>query len=158
DAVTFAGVYCHQIPLVESDIQSLRDVLLQGNYYTTHALLALLWAIDNDCPMPANFDSEILADTIRDVYAIAAAGGSTTLTDLRVEAMAFLAAAGRHDLIPASWVDQVLDAQLAGGGWKADPVDADPADHTTGLALWLLLQLADERKVLSGFVAQPWEP
>jgi hypothetical protein len=157
DAVTFPPVYCHQFPLVDANIQDMRDYVLLGGYYTTHVLLALLWAIDNACPMPPAYDQDLLSDTIRDVYAIADAGGSSVLDDLRVDAMAILAAAGRHDLIQASWVDQILDEQLAGGGWKGDPNDSEPADHTTGLALWLLLQLAEEGKVFSGFVAQEWD-
>jgi hypothetical protein len=157
DAVTFPGVYCHQYPLDASDVQLVTDYAAQGGYRTTHALLALLWAIDNDCPMPPEFSAELLERTIQDVFAIAEAGGGT-LTDLRIEAMALLAAAGRHDLIQASWVDRVLGDQMINGGWRAEPTAVDPADHTTGLALWLLLQLAEPQKVLSGFVAQHWDP
>jgi hypothetical protein len=158
DAVTFAGVYCHQYPLDASYIQAVTDFAALGGYDTSHALLALLWAIDNDCAMPADYSSALLNRTIGDVYATALAGGSAVLTDLRVEAMAVLAAAGRHDLIQAAWVDQVLNAQMASGGWRAGPGEVDPADHTTGLALWLLLQLAEPRKILTGYVAQYWDP
>jgi len=165
DAVTFAGVYCHQAgaeyPVDDADIQALTNYAAAGapgGYDTTHALLALLWMIDNDCALPASFDPGLLEQIVRDVYEIARDGGSNAVTDLRVEAMAMLAAAGRHDLIQASWVDQVLNAQLGNGGWKAAPADMEAFDHTTGLALWLLLQLAEDNKVLSGFVAQPWGP
>lgn len=157
DIATFAGVYCHQIPLVDSNILDIADFAALGGYDNTHALLALVWAIDNDCVMPPAFDKALLADVVVDVYRIADDNGSTVVDDLRIEAMAFLAAAGRHDLIEAAWVDQVLDAQLPDGGWKGDPDDIDAADHTTGLALWLLLQLAEDSKVLTGYVAQTWD-
>jgi hypothetical protein len=107
--------------------------------------------------MPPSYDSQLLSDIIRRVYDVANAGGSNVVTDLRVDAMSFLAAAGRHDLIQASWVDELLDAQLPGGGWRSNPTDPVATDHTTGLALWLLLQLAEERKVLSGFIARSWD-
>jgi hypothetical protein len=157
DAVTFSSVYCHQFPLVDGRIQAIGNLASLGNYDTTHALLALVWAIDNDCEIPPAYDPQLLADTVVDVYQIAENGGSAVLTDLRIEAMAFLAAAGRHDLIQSSWVDEVLDAQLPGGGWKALPSNAGASDHTTGLALWLLLQLADDRKIIAGYVAQTWD-
>lgn len=153
DAVTFAGVYCHQFPLDDGFIQALTALAPQGGYATTHVLLALLWAIDNNCVMPESYDSQLLSDVVADVYAIAHDSGSDTMTDLRIEAMAFLAAVGRHDLIQATWVDQVLDAQLASGGWKGRAEHEAASHHTTGLALWLLLQLAEPMKVLSGFVA-----
>jgi hypothetical protein len=157
DAITFAAIYCHQFPLDDSDVLALADHVSQGGYATTHALLALLWAIDNDCPMPPSYDSGLLSGAVGRVYDIAASQ-SGLLTDLRIEAMALLAAVGRHDLIQSSWVDQLLDAQHPNGGWREFPGDLDTLDHTTALALWLLLQLAEDRKVLSGFVAQPWDP
>jgi hypothetical protein len=157
DTATFAGVYCHQFPMTDTHLQDITALAAQGGYETTHALLALIWAIDNDCDLPAGYDPALLADVIADVYAIADANGSTVLDDLRVEAMAFLAAAGRHDLIEAAWVDQVLDAQLPNGGWPGNPADTVASDHTTGLSLWLLLQLAEDSKVLPGYVAQTWD-
>jgi hypothetical protein len=157
DAVTFAGVYCHQFPLDDGYVQSLTDLASLGGYSTTHVLLALLWAIDNNCVMPRTYDPQLLSSVVSDVYAIADDTGSHEVTDLRVEAMALLAAVGRDDLIQPSWVDQVLDAQLASGAWKGRPEDQAASNHTTGLALWLSLQLAEQTKVLSGFVAQLWD-
>jgi hypothetical protein len=157
DAMTLAAVHCHQFPLDDADMLSWSGFENQGGYGTTHVLLALLWAIDNDCAMPASYSSALLDETIADVYAIASTGG-TALTDLRLEAMTFLAAAGRHDLIQAAWVDLVLNAQQPNGGWLAAPGEFATTDHTTVLGLWLLLQLAEERKVLTGYVAQPWDP
>lgn len=157
DAVSFAGVYCHQIPLTDLYTQDLVDLNSQGAYATTHALLALLWALDNDCVMPGTYSDQILADVILNVYEIADGNGATEISDLRVEAMAFLAGAGRHDLIQAAWIDQLLDAQLGSGAWLGDSDDTDPNAHTTGLAFWLLLLLAEDVKALPGFVAQTWD-
>jgi len=157
DAMTLAAVHCHQFPIDDADLLSWSGFENQGSYGTTHVLLALLWAIDNDCAMPSSYNPALLDETIADVYAIASAGGAT-LTDLRLEAMTFLAAAGRHDLIQASWVDLVLNAQQPNGGWLAAPGEFNTNDHTTVLGLWLLLGLAEEQKVLTAWVAQPWDP
>ena len=158
DRLSFAGVYCHQYAIGDSTVQTLRSYSASPQAYdTTHALLALLWAIDNDCPLPPTYDSQILTDAIESTFTIAEDAGSAVLNDLRIEAMAILAATGRHDLIQPHWVDQLLDAQLANGAWKGDPSDLDANPHTTGLALWLCLLLAEEAKVLTGFVAQSWD-
>ena len=157
DAMTLSAVHCHQFPVDDADMLAWSGYGNQGGYGTTHVLLALLWAIDNDCAMPSSYNSALLDETIADVYAIAA-GGGTALTDVRLEAMTFLAAAGRHDLIQASWVDLVLNSQQPNGGWLAAPGDFNTTDHTTILGLWLLLQLAEEQKVLTGYIAQPWDP
>jgi hypothetical protein len=156
DAMTHAALHCHLFPLDDADMQSWAGYSAQGDYSTTHVLLALLWAIDNDCAMPPSYDADLLDVTVNRVFAIAAANAEAA-TDLRVEAMALLAAAGRHDLIQASWVVQLLDAQV-GGGWRAEPGSDTTNDHTTGLALWLLLQIAEQGRILPGFVAQPWDP
>ena len=157
DAMTLAAVHCHQFPLDDADMTAWSNSESQGSYETTHALLALLWAIDNDCAMPPSYNAALLDETIADVYTIAATGGGT-LTDIRLEAMTFLAAAGRHDLIQSSWVDLVLNAQQPNGGWLANPGETSTTDHTTVLGLWLLLLLAEEQKVLANYVAQPWDP
>jgi hypothetical protein len=156
DAMTYAAVNCHQFPLDDADMLTWADYSAQGGYETTHALLALIWAIDNGCAMPTSYDSDLLDVTVGRVYNIAAANVGA-MTDLRIEAMAFLAAAGRHDLIQASWVVQLLDAQQ-GGGWKTAPDAVALHDHPTALALWLLLQLAEQGKVLPGYIAQTWDP
>src|SRR5690606_38616220 len=95
DAITFVGVYCHQRPLDDGYIRDIEDLASQGGYSTTHALLALIWAIDNDCDLPPSYDPALIDEIVRDVYEIAdGTGAGGMLTDLRVEAMAMLAAAG----------------------------------------------------------------
>lgn len=156
NAITMRAVFCHQYPFDDAYIDSLEALVPAGGYDTTHALLTLMWAIDNDCALPASYDPQLFDDTIRAVYAIAAA--HDIVTDLRVEAMAFMAAAGRLDLIRPVWLAQLLDAQEASGAWKDAPADAQPSGHTTALAYWFLLQLAENGKVASRFVPQSWEP
>ena len=56
------------------------------------------------------------------------------LTDLQIERMAFLAMAGRLDLLSQSQLDAVVAAQSADGFWHLDTL----ADHSTALAYYLL--------------------
>jgi hypothetical protein len=154
DAITLASVYCHQFALTAGDVAAIAALLDSGGYDTTHALLALLFAIDNNCVLPASFDQTLIGDVVVAVHDIATGGA---VTDLTIEATTFLAGAGRHDLIDAAWVDRFLDAQQPDGTFKADPGDAKSSGHTTGLALWLLLQLADPIKVHPGIIAQAWD-
>lgn len=154
DAVTIRSLYCHHYPLDEADMTGIETLVRSGGYGATHALLALIWALDNGCAMPAALDAELLDEVIREVRGVAADG---PVTDLRLEALAMLAATGRHDLLQAQWIDDMLAAQQPDGSWKADPASPAASGHSTGVALWLLMQLHEPLKVLRGFVVQTWE-
>jgi hypothetical protein len=71
------------------------------------------------------------------------------VTDLYLERIAFLLAAGRPDLVKPRWVERVLAAQQSDGGWRytwggwgphllsyADAGEHSQA-HPTGLGMWL---------------------
>ena len=71
------------------------------------------------------------------------------VTDLYLERIAFLLAAGRPDLVKPRWVERVLAAQQSDGGWRytwggwgphllsyADAGERSEA-HPTGLGMWL---------------------
>jgi hypothetical protein len=71
------------------------------------------------------------------------------VTDLYLERIPFLLAAGRPDLVKPRWVERILAAQQSDGGWRytwggwgphvlsyADAGERSQA-HPTGLGMWL---------------------
>ena len=59
---------------------------------------------------------------------------------------------GAADRIQSAWVDAILAAQHPDGGWGERPPDPSN-DHTTALALWVLLAQSGRPRV-----DVPWVP
>ncbi|HEX2899135.1 MAG TPA: hypothetical protein VHS96_05370, partial [Bacteroidia bacterium] len=58
--------------------------------------------------------------------------------DLKIEAAALLQAAGER--VPETWIDGLIQAQQADGGWRKDMHQPESTTHATILALWLLAE------------------
>lgn len=102
------------------------------DYISAHQLLALMIAQGNGCLNQAAF-ADAAHPYVQRLYSeLVHHKGS--LTDLQVERAAFLALAGRSDLIDKRIIDTLLREQRAHGGWE---YDMDPV-HTSGLAYLLL--------------------
>jgi hypothetical protein len=112
----------------------------EGGYHLTHVLLAWIWIKENggELELPDGF--------IDDVYHANAAliNSDSAVTDLEMEAAAFLYLAGQGDLVDDSFVDRVILSQNGDGSWGqfADGEDPDYWHwHSTILALMLLLHV-----------------
>jgi len=71
------------------------------------------------------------------------------VTDLYLQRIAFLLAAGQPDLVKPRWVERALDAQQSNGGWHYNwhgwsptpylfQFDEGPSSHATVQGLWLI--------------------
>jgi hypothetical protein len=137
DHITVPALYCNQMELPSNYSMILEDKVNRGGYFLTHALLAWIWVQENGCELavPDGF--------VENMYAANAAliNNDTNVTDMELEAAAFLCLAGQADLVDDAFVDRVVDAQNAdvdspnNGSWGHENTQW----HTTVLGLLFLL-------------------
>ncbi len=147
DEMTSAALHCDRIPLGPGFAASLEANFFAGEYSLTHVLLALNMMDDNGCesPLGPDFEEDVAAATLALIDE-----DHEAVTDLEIEAAAFLAVSGRRHLVPWAFVQGVLDAQMPDGGWKVDPNDARSHWHASGLGVILLGEMLREGE------ADPW--
>ncbi|MGZ6066583.1 MAG: hypothetical protein ACXWVM_29565 [Polyangiales bacterium] len=142
DQHTLVALYCDTAAPPPNFRDALMAAVERGGYQATHVLLAALFLRSNGCT------GILSADDRARIHARVAAlirldDGS--LDDLDVEAMTFLAADGRADLVPAAARVALLASQQADGSWRNHTplgVHLEPSagfQHTSVLALWFLL-------------------
>jgi len=114
DRITVSALYCDQLGLPASFSEALRNAFSTGGYYFPHVLLALFWIHENGCALglPREF--------VDDVYRANAAiihNDPTRVTDLTLEAAAFLYLAGQGALVDEVFLERVIASQNSDGGW-----------------------------------------
>ena len=135
--ITHPALHAREVPLPGRYANRLARAADAGGYELTHAGLALVWLAEHG--RTDVVDEAFVERVARDMAALLQPADGTS--DLEIEAATFLHALSRGELVPTAFIDAVLDAQLPDGGWPADPAAPDePNDHTSALALWLLLE------------------
>jgi hypothetical protein len=138
DRIIIAALYCDQLELPSFYARVLGEAVQQGGYYCTHALLAWAWIQETDCDLalPPGF-----AETLFTANAAIVNEDTSRVTDLKLEAAAFLHLAGQGGRVDAAFVRAVVRTQNPDGGWGMTRARPDTSDwHGTVLALLLLLQ------------------
>jgi hypothetical protein len=132
DRITLPALYCDRLDLPSDYLKVLEERVSRGGYQLTHVLLAWIWIQENGC------EPELPDDFIEDLYHANAALIDTDpiVTDLELEAAAFLCLAGQSELVDDSFLEQVIASQDADGGWGSDR-----RWHTTILGLLYLLHV-----------------
>jgi len=136
--VTVPALYCDRLGLPADYPAMLVRAGNRGDYMLTHALLACIWIQDNGCEVP------LPDDFIEDMYRANAAliNDGPGMTDLKIEAAAFLYLAGQGALVDDAFVGCVIALQNDDGGWSPSSDTPGASDwHTTTLALLLLLHV-----------------
>ena len=150
DGFTFAALHCSTVPLAEDYPQRIAHWLDPAgeDYDPPHAALALQWALERDC-------LDASEEPVARVRALAieqlARFADGIPRDQPIEAVAMLGYLGARDRVERRWLDAIVAAQHEDGGWGDQPDEASN-DHTTILALWVLLE--QTRPVHPG----PWIP
>lgn len=138
DLIVVYALYADQQPLPPVFSKALMRAAAEGGYFLTHALLAWVWARDNasEPELPEGFIDELCRANAAIVNA-----DTGIVSDLRLEAAAFLQLAGRGELVDESFFDTVLVTQNDDGGWGLSRDAGGASDwHATILALLLLLE------------------
>ena len=135
------ALYCDQFPLPIDFLESLSKAVDDGAYHTTHAGFQLQIAVNNGCLDTSAAEVKAIMNKLvlrlQDV-----ANNDTANVDICIEAMAVLVFLGRSELLSRNWVHYILNRQLSDGGFPATSLDTVSHPHTSGLALWVLLELA----------------
>ena len=136
DRLVVCALYCDRLGLSPSFFAEMLDKAANaGGYYLTHALLAVIWMREY------GGDAELSGAFVEDLYRANAAlisADSTTVSDMKLEAAAFLHFAGQGARVDRVFIESVLRTQGGDGGWGKSR-DGRSDWHATILALLLLL-------------------
>jgi hypothetical protein len=136
DRITVSALYCDQLGFPASFAEALTNAFSQGGYYFPHVLLAVFWIHENGCTLnlPRGF--------VDDVYRANAAiihNDPTRVSDLTLEAAAFLNLAGQGALVDDVFLGRVIASQNSDGGWGEAPNRPGHSDwHSSVLGLLFL--------------------
>jgi hypothetical protein len=138
DRLVVCALYCDRLGLSPSFFAEMLDKAANaGGYYLTHALLAVIWMREygGDVELPAAF-----VENLYRANAALISADATTVSDMKLEAAAFLHFAGQGARVDRTFVESVLLTQQRDGGWgKSGDTRSDW--HATILALLLLLHM-----------------
>ena len=139
DTITVPALYSDQRSLPDNYPSVLINAKNSGDYMMTHALLATIWLQENNCniSLPDNFIETLYHDTA------ALTDRGPPITDLALEAAAFLYMAGQGNLVDPAFVQNVIAAQFTNGGWSTTQNEPYNTNwHPSVLALMILLHVA----------------
>jgi hypothetical protein len=138
DIITVPALYSDQRIPPENYPSVLINAKNSGGYMMTHALLATIWLQENNCniSLPEYFMETLYHDTA------ALTERSIPVTDVAIEAAAFLYQAGQGNLIHPDFAENVIAAQNPDGGWSISSGTPNDSDwHPSVLALMFLLHV-----------------
>ncbi|HLE57926.1 MAG TPA: hypothetical protein VJB15_12640 [Rhodothermia bacterium] len=139
DRIIVSALYCDRLGLPPSFPEVLAKAVKAGTYYLPHVLLAWFWIQENghELALPDGF--------VDDMYSANAAiinNDPRVVSDLKLEAAAFLYLAGQGALVDDVFVESVIVTQNDDGGWGKSPDGQGGSDwHATILGLLLLLHV-----------------
>ena len=139
DSVMIPALYADQWSLPDNYPFVLINAKDSGGYMMTHALLATIWLQENNCniSLPDSFIETLNYDTA------ALTQTSSPITDVALEAAAFLYEAGQGNLVNPDFAENVVATQNPDGGWSLSSDTPSGSDwHPTVLALMILLHVA----------------
>jgi hypothetical protein len=139
DRMVVTALYSDQLQLPPSFPEVLAKATTAGGYYVTHALLASIWIREH------GREAALRDELIESVYSANAAlidSDPKTVTDVKLEAAAFLYLAGQGVRVTDAFVASVVANQNRDGGWGQARDRHDRSDwHATVLGLMLLLHV-----------------
>lgn len=132
-------MYCDLYGLPQDFFPGVHRLARQGGYALTHAMLALVMVRGNKCTYDKTAYRQELLGEIEMLRAMLQ--NISVTSDLGIESVLMLQLsrkspemAGEPSHVNPQWIDQILAAQSPDGSWYQN-------DHTTVIALWLLLEL-----------------
>ena len=138
DRLVVCALYCDRLELPLSFFAGMLDKAVNaGGYYLTHALLAVVWIrqYGRDLSLPDAF-----VENLCRANAALVNDHPKTVTDVKLEAAAFLHLAGQGARVDRAFVESVIATQDRKGGWGKTR-DGGGDWHATVLALLLLLHV-----------------
>jgi hypothetical protein len=138
DKITVPALYCDRVEMLTDYPEMLVGAAKQGGQLLTHALLAWIWIQDNSCEvqLPNGF--------VEYLYQANAAliDNDQVVSEVELEAAAFLYLAGQGALVNDAFVNQVIAVQNYDGGWSHSSETPSYSNwHPTILGLFILLHV-----------------
>lgn len=134
--IMLAGMYCDQVPLTDDFSQKVKQQTDLDGYFLTHAALSIHFTKCLKCPI----SDELKSIENQQIQLLKQLIETTDIQDLKYETIAILKLMRPHTQIKQEWVKEILDLQLEDGGWARVSQLKTSNDHTTLLALWVLLE------------------
>lgn len=131
DKITATALYCDCYGLPDDFFSNLNDMAYSAEYGLTHAVLALSIIEQRKCKYDtAAFSTAkiTLTPLLEKLIRI-----KKPTSDIGIEAVVMLYISGNGNRVKNEWIEDIINAQQADGGWES-------SDHTTVLALWALLE------------------
>lgn len=147
--VMLRAMYCDEEPVGETLAREIFRTAINANYYdnefegyiATHMILAWQWLRELGCADELETFEDV-EERFTDIL-VGIVQHNRVVTDLAMEAMAFLFYIGADDRVKNEWIEAVAAAQMPEGAWDRHAgADArpNPQGHTTVFALWVLLE------------------
>ena len=138
DMITVPALYCDRLGLSTDYPEMFVGAAEQGGQLLTHALLAWIWIQDNSC------DLQLPNGFVEYLYHANAAliDNDMVVSELELEAAAFLYLAGQGSLVSDVFVNHVMAVQNYDGGWSHSSETPSYSNwHPTILGLFILLHV-----------------
>ena len=138
DRITAPALYCNRFGLSADYPKMVEQAVHSGGYMSPHVLLALIWIQENGCEAPFS------EDFIESVYAANAAliDDDSVVTDLELEAAAFLYLAGQGTRVDNAFVERAIAVQNDNGSWPySSDLPGESYWHASILGLMFLLHV-----------------
>jgi hypothetical protein len=151
DHITVPALYSDRDELPADYPIMLQDAASQGQYMLTHVLLAWVWLQENSvtAQMPSGFAENLYRANA------ALINDDNTVTDVELEAAAFLYLAGQVGLVDSNFAAKVVAVQNSDGGWRLSSDVADTSNwHPSILALFFLLHVEHPAESYPPMLAQ----
>lgn len=139
DQCVLRAFLCSERPVDEKFLDYLSEQIKTGKYPLTHAVIALQWLKEKQCMMNEKRINELIHNSIQPLLHLAAAEKYST--DLGIESMAVLCYSDNQKKIKRYMISKVAEAQKENGAWGHEPKSDFSDEHTTVLALWLMLSI-----------------
>lgn len=132
DDLVLRSLYCDVYGYSDEDFRVLGSLSPDGGYTDTHVLLALLFLRENGCYDRPERDFAI--GKVSDML-VRAAEEDESWSDLFSERIVFLYWAGEGERVKPEWIDRIVRAQAADGGWADASWGEGSNPHSTGLSM-----------------------
>lgn len=138
DDLTVAAALCIEQPLDDTFLDHYDALMERGGYGPTHLLLAMIMLRTAGCesPLEAHHQEAVLSAVRSEV------GISGPVTDLELEAAAWLLDWGDTEAIDEALIDRILASQLPDGGWSNGEVESIANWHSTAVGMWFVIGAA----------------
>lgn len=154
---TFWSMYCHKFPLDDRFLAHIHEKITNPprypdpsnkqippeEYWVLHAALQMQGALNSGCLERTEEVNQLMSQIEAGVISVMNKENVKTAAydqDIWLESIAMLYYMGLDEKVPEAQIDAVLSSQLLGGGWSYQSGSESVSQHSSVLAMWVLLE------------------